>query len=199
MQETAFQTAFKAAMPGTMATYGPMVGAGLGIMGLTGGFQSKSGPGITAADRRGPSERIREEGSQKKYFVQGMPGVKYDQFGEPMYGESTPFTTQDPAFALPATIGGIQGVAPPMAVYNTPSGSFGSRRVAQPYNTASMYTNLMGPQRYSSGGQVEDKAAADKAAAARRIAAEADRVARLRARSNPGDLCCISMHCNSTD
>jgi hypothetical protein len=201
MQETAFQTAFKANMPGVMGTYGPMAGVGLGIMGLTGGFQSKSGPGITAEDRRGPSERIRAEGSQKKYFVQGMPGVKYDQFGEPLYGESTPFTTQDPSFALPATIGGIQGVAPPMAMYNTPSGSFGSRQVAQPYNTASMYTNLMGPQRYADGGQVQyfedggdvaptifgrntaanaaaDKAAADKAAADKAAKDAADRAER---------------------
>ncbi len=178
MQETAFQTAFKAAMPGIMGTYGPLAGVGLGIMGLTGGFESKSGPGITPADRRGPSERIRDEGSQKKYFVQGMPGVKYDQFGEPVYGESTPFTTQDPAFALPATIGGIQGVAPPMAVYNTPSGSIGSRQVAQPYNNANMYSNLMAPQRYADGGQVEDKAAADKAAADKAAKDAADRAAR---------------------
>jgi hypothetical protein len=142
-------------MPGTMATYGPMVGAGLGIMGLTGGFKADSGQGITAEDRKGPTERIREEGSQKQYFVQGLPGVKYDQFGEPVYGESMPFTTRDPAFALPATIGGIQGVAPPMAVYNTPSGSFGSRQVAQPYNNANMYSNLMAPQRYADGGQMQ--------------------------------------------
>ena len=159
MQETAYQTAFKAAMPGIMGTYGPIAATGLGIMGLAGGFQSKSGPGITAEDRKGPTERIREEGSQKKYFVQGLPGVKYDQFGEPLYGEASPFTTQDPYrstnFALPATIGGIQGVAPPMAVYNTPSGSIGSRQVAQPYNTASMYSNLMASQRYADGGQVQ--------------------------------------------
>jgi hypothetical protein len=199
MQETAFQTAFKTAMPGVMGTYAPMAGVGLGIMGLTGGFQSKSGPGITAEDRRGPTERIREEGSQKKYFVQGMPGVKYDQFGEPMYGESNPFTTQDPTFALPATIGGIQGVAPPMAMYSTPPGSFGSRQVAQPYNTASMYTNLMGPQRYAYGGQVQyfedggdvappppaaagktpEQIAADEAARVERVAqGERDRAAR---------------------
>jgi hypothetical protein len=186
MQETAFQTAFKAAMPGVMATYGPMAGVGLGIMGLTGGFQSKSGPGITPEDRRGPTERIREEGSQRKYFVQGLPGVRYDQFGEPIYGESNPFTTQDPFFAgsnfaLPSTIGGIPGVAPPMAVYNTPSDSFGSRQVAQPYNTASMYTNLMNPRRYAEGGSAD----ADRADRAAQRAA-ADRAKQMRRSQGSG-------------
>jgi hypothetical protein len=153
--------AYKSAMPGIMGTYGPAVGVGLGIMGLTGGFKADSGQGITAEDRKGPTERIREEGSQKQYFVQGLPGVKYDQFGEPVYGESTPFTTRDPYFsnssnfALPSTIGGVQGVAPPMAVYNTPTGAMGSRQVAQPYNNANMYSNLMAPQRYADGGQVQ--------------------------------------------
>jgi hypothetical protein len=144
-----------------MGTYGPMAAAGLGIMGLTGGFKADSGQGITAEDRKGPMQRMRDEGSQRQYFVQGLPGVKYDQFGEPVYGESTPFTTRDPYFsdssnfALPSTIGGVQGVAPPMAVYNTPTGAMGSRQVAQPYNTSSMYSNLMAPQRYADGGQVQ--------------------------------------------
>jgi hypothetical protein len=161
MLKTTYDNALKAAMPGIMGTYGPAVGAGLGIMALTGGFKADSGQGITAEDRKGPTERIREEGSQKQYFVQGLPGVKYDQFGEPVYGESTPFTTRDPYFsnssnfALPNTIGGVQGVAPPMAVYNTPTGAMGSRQVAQPYNNANMYSNLMAPQRYADGGDVQ--------------------------------------------
>jgi hypothetical protein len=147
---------YKSQLPGVMGTYGPMAAAGLGIMGLTGGFKADSGQGITAEDRKGPMQRMRDEGSQSQYFVQGLPGVKYDQFGEPIYGESVPFTTQDPSrtFALPQTVGGIQGVAPPMAMYSTPEGAIGGGQVAQPYNTAFMYSNLM-PRQYADGGAVQ--------------------------------------------
>jgi hypothetical protein len=147
---------YKSQLPGVMGTYGPMAAAGLGIMGLTGGFKADSGQGITAEDRKGPMQRMRDEGSQRQYFVQGLPGVKYDQSGEPIYGESVPFTTQDPSrtFALPQTVGGIQGVAPPMAMYSTPEGAIGGGQVAQPYNTAFMYSNLM-PRQYADGGAVQ--------------------------------------------
>jgi hypothetical protein len=125
---------------------------------LTGGFKAKSGEGITEAERKGPLATIREEGTQKQNFVQGLPGVNYNQFGEPIYGQSTPFTTEDPyrssGFALPETIGGIQGVAPPTVFYASPEGAIGSRRVEQPYNNPYMYSNLM-PRQYADGGAVQ--------------------------------------------
>jgi hypothetical protein len=161
MQEAAYQTAFKAAMPGVLGTYGPAVGAGLGIMGLAGGFDTKpvEGGPITQSLMKPVTQRIREGGTQRQMYMQGLPGVVYDEFGAPVFGQSTRLPTYDvPDYDY----GGFRSVGsssqPSMTlppVYNTPSGSIGSRQVAQPYNTSSMYTNLMGPQRYAGGGDVQ--------------------------------------------
>jgi hypothetical protein len=92
MQETAYQTAFKSAMPGVLGTYGPAVGAGLGIMALSGGFDSKpvQGGPITQSLMKPADQRIREKGTQSQMYMQGLPGVKYDEFGAPVFGQSTP-------------------------------------------------------------------------------------------------------------
>jgi uncharacterized protein YneF (UPF0154 family) len=83
----------------------------------------------------------------------------YDEFGAPVFGKSTRLPTYDvPDYDY----GGFRSFGsssqPSMTlppVYNTPSGSIGSRQVAQPYNTSSMYTNIMPPQGYAGGGQVQ--------------------------------------------
>jgi len=162
MQEAAYQTAFKSVMPGVLGTYGPAVGAGLGIMGLAGGFDTKpvQGGDITQSLMKPVTQRIAEEGTQRQMYMQGLPGVVYDEFGAPVFGQSTRLPTYDVpdydygGFNMSGAAAGGQGGMSLPPVYNTPSGSIGSRQVAQPYNTSSMYTNLMGPQRYADGGQV---------------------------------------------
>jgi hypothetical protein len=163
MQEAAYQTAFKSVMPGVLGTYGPAVGAGLGIMGLAGGFESKpvQGGPITQSLMKPVTQRIREGGTQRQMYMQGLPGVVYDEFGAPVFGQSTRLPTYDVpdydygGFNMSGAATGGQGGMSLPPVYNTPSGSIGSRQVAQPYNTSSMYTNLMGPQRYAGGGDVQ--------------------------------------------
>lgn len=181
MLDNAYQTAFKAAMPGTIATYGPMAAAGLGIMGLAGGFQSKpvQGGDITKSLMTPATDRIRQQGSERQFYIQGLPGVQYNDKGEPIAGG---FTGSLPTYDVPDYGGGMGpgGIMQLPTLYSTPAGAIGSRQIPQPYNTASMYTNLM--PRYAEGGDVQktpeqiaaEKAAADEAAAARaaQLAAE---------------------------
>jgi hypothetical protein len=155
-----YNKAFNAAMPGTLATYGPTIAAGTGIMALSGGFDTKpvQGGDITKSLMKPVTQRIAEEGTQRQMYMQGLPGVVYDEFGAPVFGKSTRLPTYDvPDYDY----GGFRSFGsssqPSMTlppVYNTPSGSIGSRQVAQPYNTSSMYTNIMPPQGYANGGQV---------------------------------------------
>jgi len=153
--------AAKANAPGILRTYGPAAVAGTGIMALSGGFDTKpvQGGDITQSLMKPVTQRIAEEGTQRQMYMQGLPGVVYDEFGAPVFGQSTRLPTYDvPDYDA----GGFRSFGPSSQpsmtlppVYNTPSGSIGSRQVAQPYNTSSMYTNLMGPQRYADGGQVQ--------------------------------------------
>jgi hypothetical protein len=79
MKEAAYQAAYKQAMPGMFAKYGPMTAAGLGIMGLAGGFQQREvkspysdlftgGPG-SAQDLLAKNPYL--------YYLQNLPGVTY--------------------------------------------------------------------------------------------------------------------------
>jgi hypothetical protein len=161
MTESLAQAA-KANAPGMLRTYGPAAVAGTGIMALSGGFDTKpvEGGDITKSLMKTADERIREKGTQRQMYMQGLPGVVYDEFGAPVFGQSTRLPTYDVpdydygGFNMSGAAAGGQGGMSLPPVYNTPSGSIGSRQVAQPYNTSSMYTNLMGPQRYADGGQV---------------------------------------------
>lgn len=159
MQEAAYQTAFKAAMPGIVGTYGPMTAVGLGALGAFGGFQSKpveSGP-ITGSLMKPVTQRIRESGTQRERYMQGLPGVVYDDMGAPVFGQSTRLPTYDVpdynygGFNTPGA--GGQGIMNLPTTYIPPAGAIGSRSVAQPYNTASMYSNLV-PRGYEDGGEV---------------------------------------------
>jgi len=160
--KTAYDKAYTAAMPGIFSTYAPITAAGLGVMGLAGGFspskpdESKLKPELL----KSATQRIAEQGKQKEYYVQNLPGVKYDEFGAPIYGSNNPLPTTPAAktptsnFNLPATIGGIG------SLYTPPPGTMGTQKpIAQPYNTASMYTNLMPPRRFADGGDVTSDAA----------------------------------------
>ena len=162
MKEAAYQKALSAASPGIFSTYAPITAAGLGVMGLAGGFspskpdESKIKPELL----KSATQRIAEQNKQKEYYVQNLPGVKYDEFGAPIYGAYNPLPTTPAAktptsnFNLPATIGGIG------SLYTPPPGTIGTQKpISQPYNTASMYTNLMPPQRFADGGDVTSDAA----------------------------------------
>lgn len=66
---------------GALRTYGPTAAAGIGALALTGGFEPKPQPeselGL-AEDLRKP---IDLSGKPRDYYVQDLPGVKYDEFG----------------------------------------------------------------------------------------------------------------------
>jgi hypothetical protein len=78
-----YQNAYSAAMPGTISTYAPMVGAGLGIAALSGGFKPK-----TVSPSQGSQDLMSGKATQdiisanpSRYITQGMPGVTYDASG----------------------------------------------------------------------------------------------------------------------
>jgi hypothetical protein len=158
-----YDSALKAAMPGVLSTYGPITAAGIGAIGAFGGFEAKDAEAskIKPELLKSATDRIAEKGKQKEYYVQNLPGVKYDEFGAPIYGQYNPLptapasTTPTSNFDLPRTIGGIG------SLYTPPSGTMGTQQpIAQPYNTASMYTNLMPPPppKYAEGGDVKPSA-----------------------------------------
>jgi hypothetical protein len=159
---SALAKAYSAAMPGIFSTYAPITAASLGVMGLAGGFKSTPAAAseMKSEMMKSATDRIAEKGKQKEYYVQNLPGVKYDEFGAPIYGQYNPLpttpasTTPTSNFDLPSTIGGIG------SLYTPPSGTMGTQQpIAQPYNTASMYTNLMPrPPGYAEGGDVRPSA-----------------------------------------
>lgn len=175
--------AYAAAMPGIMSTYGPITAAGIGAIGAFGGFKPSNPDPSTLKPEllKTATQRIEEQGKQKEYYVQGLPGVQYDEKGAPVYGQYTPLPTYEaPNFAGNYS-GGISSL-PNSQMYTPPPGVVGGNApVYQPYNTASMYSNLV-PRRYEEGGTVklptaEEKAAADKAAADKAAALAASQAA----------------------
>ena len=80
MREAAFQNAYKAAMPGMLATYGPATALGIGAIGAFGGFSPKAAPVSPFQDMLtgGPgSARDLLSKNPGRYYVQGLPGVNY--------------------------------------------------------------------------------------------------------------------------
>jgi hypothetical protein len=154
MQEAAYQQAFKSAMPGVLSTYGPMAAVGLGTMAAFGGFDSKpvQGGEITNSLMKPVTQRIQEGGTQRQMYMQGLPGVVYDDYGAPVFGQSTRLPTYDvPDYNSGGFGSQGQGIMNLPSVYIPPPGTIGSRRVEQPYNNADMYSNLV-PRGYADGG-----------------------------------------------
>ena len=158
MAESLAQAA-KANAPGILRTYGPAAVAGIGALSAFGGFDSKpvQGGAITNSLNTSAAERMRQAGTQRENYMQNLPGVVYDDKGEPVYGQATPFPTYtSPGFATAPSFnpGAMPSLyAPPMgSLTNTPGG------VAQPYNNSNMYSNLMSPsmapRRYADGGGI---------------------------------------------
>lgn len=150
-------TAYRAAMPGVVGTYAPAVGAGLGIMGLAGGFQTKppelSSSAQSLLDR--DKGRVTIEDRPDQFYIQGLPGVKYDERGKITGSTSwSPSATMDdvrvPARSLPGDTSAGMGLP---SIYNSGQGAMGfAPQIMQPYNTSSMYADWMQPRRLADGG-----------------------------------------------
>lgn len=152
----AMSVAAKELSPGILRTYGPAAVAGIGAMSAFGGFDSKpvQGGEITNSLMKPVTQRIQEAGTQRQMYMQGLPGVVYDDYGAPVYGQSTRLPTYDvPDYNSGGF--GSQGIMNLPSVYIPPPGTIGSRRVEQPYNNADMYSNLV-PRGYADGGTVTD-------------------------------------------
>lgn len=150
--------AAKANAPGILRTYAPAAVAGIGAMSAFGGFDSKpvQGGDITNSLMKPVTQRIREGGTQRQMYMQGLPGVVYDDYGAPVYGQSTRLPTYDvPDYNSGGFGSQGQGIMNLPSIYIPPPGTIGSRRVEQPYNNADMYSNLV-PRGYADGGTVTD-------------------------------------------
>jgi hypothetical protein len=93
--------------PGMLRTYGPGAAAVMGGIGLAGGFEPKPPPESEfAKDMRQP---IDLSGNPSAYYIQGLPGVKYDERGQ-IIG-STPWSPQQ-------TLSDVQVATPSYINYN---------------------------------------------------------------------------------
>jgi hypothetical protein len=154
IRAAAYQRAYEAAMPGVLGTYGPMIGAGLGIASLGGAFTpTPPQPTQMQSDinQRLADEKARVAANPGAYAPQGMErfGIKYNDRGE-IIG-SQPFNPQPTG---PTEVAGNYMPYTP-SPYMTPSGAIGSGTVYQPYNNANMY-NFM--PRYAAMGGIMSNA-----------------------------------------
>lgn len=187
MLETAYQTAYKNALPGVLSTYGPMAAAGIGALALGGGFKPTSAaPSTLRPELMKPvTQRIAEGGNQRNYYVQGLPGVKYDQFGAPIFGQNVPLPTFETGLGITALMnpkgyagGGLTGVSD-VAKRVIDANNFDSTAYlkANPDVAAAIAKGEIADayEHYTKFGQAEGRTAFDKAetaAAATTAAAE---------------------------
>jgi hypothetical protein len=156
----AMSAAKNALNPGMIAKYGPAVGLGVAALGLGGGFKSEPAtppgmvdPGITGETLIGQDPR--------KYVVQGMPGVRYDESGNiDRTGTGTVYQP-NPAFQSSQTFAtpqyGMPG-QPNYPIYTPPmmaAAPVAGNPVPQLYNTMGMYNFLPSNQpRYMADGGI---------------------------------------------
>ena len=145
--------------PGIMRSYGPMAAAGLGIMGLTGGFKQREveSPysGLFTGGAGSAADLMKKD--PYRYYIQGLPGVQYVN-GMPVFGPppgyqeggevlpsaeqigaqaalQTPMlTSMGPAPTSPVPVSGIGTLAAPTQVATPQFGGFGG------YSPAAMAT-----------------------------------------------------------
>jgi hypothetical protein len=88
------------------------------------------------------------------FYVQNLPGVKYDERGNIIGSQPwSPSATMDDIRVPAQGMSGMQRTLPPL--YVPEMGSMGSgQMISQPYNTSSMYGNLMPPRQFAAGGGV---------------------------------------------
>jgi hypothetical protein len=106
MLDAEYLRASKAAMPGIVSTYGPLAAAGIGALALGGGFKSAPAQPSALRDQlmKPVTQRIAEGGNQRNYYIQGLPGVKYDQYGAPIAGEYAPLQTFNTGLGIESLI-----------------------------------------------------------------------------------------------
>jgi hypothetical protein len=106
MLKTTYDNALKAAMPGILSTYGPATALGLGAIGLAGGFKATDAQPSAMRDElmKPVTQRIAEGGNQRNFYMQGLPGVKYDQYGAPIFGQYNPLPTFDTGLGIESLI-----------------------------------------------------------------------------------------------
>jgi hypothetical protein len=167
----AAEIASKAATPGFMGTYGPMIGTGLLAAGAMGGFKPKEVPGGTnGAVANNMSARLAAgqadvANNPGKYTPQGMEkfGIIYDDRGQIIGSkpwEPAPVgPTEIASNAIPYTpakpTGGIANLQPSQVpLYAPPTGAIGTQRqIPQYYNTSNMY-DFMGRPVYAAAGGI---------------------------------------------
>jgi hypothetical protein len=130
--------------PGIIRTYGPGIAAGLGATALMGGFKPPEMPESELQKKLSGTPGLDLiEADPSKYVIGNLPGVQYDERGN-IIG-STPYSppqTLDDIRVSAGTGPGqnmLNAYAPP--AYSPTAG--GGRSILQPYNTSSMYANLM--------------------------------------------------------
>lgn len=150
----ALAEAGKALNPSVFRSYGPAVGAGLGIMALSGGFKpSPVPPSQLAQQLRGTPGLDLIKQSPGQYLTQGLPGVQYDASGN-IVGSIPWSPSATMADVRVASSAAQNPFAPPApSIYSPPPGALGqAQQIAQLYNNPYMYTNLMGPQMNAAQG-----------------------------------------------
>jgi len=126
----ASKAAIEQATPGIMRTYGPAVGAGIAALGAAGGFEPKPPPPSEFAKEMRQPIDLSE--SPEKYYVQGLPGVQYNERGE-IIGSSAwspSETMQDVQVTTPSyinympasySLSDVQAATPSYVNYQTPA------------------------------------------------------------------------------
>lgn len=149
----ALAEAGKTLNPGLMRSYAPMVAAGLGVSGLMGGFkQGEVRPSQMLLDFEKRDQRWGDvESTPSQYYPQNLPGVRYDDRGAIIGSVPWSPTATMEDVRVPA----VQN--PPLAMnmgtmYTPAPGALGQApQIFQPYNTSSMYSNLMNPRQTGYG------------------------------------------------
>ena len=93
--------------PGILRTYGPAAAAGIAALSAFGGFKPTTVPQSELKTQllKPATQRIAEQGQQRQYYIQNLPGVKYDQYGAPTYDTGLGITSVMPRkFAAGGTV-----------------------------------------------------------------------------------------------
>jgi hypothetical protein len=151
--------AAKVMSPGIMRTYGPGIAAGIAATKAFGGFDTQ--PTTPSAARSDVEDRLAKERAEVannpgKYVPQGIPGLVYNDRGEIIGSKpwSSTATINDvrvdtPDYVpRPTNVMGSNYQLPQNTLTSRP----GNQSIYQPYNTASMYSNIMPPLAYADGG-----------------------------------------------
>ena len=155
--DKALELAKDSMSPGMIRTYAPAVAAGIGAIGLAGGFNPKqpSAP----KDMYGTPGLDLINADPKKYIVQNLPGIEYTPEGNIAGSRSwAPSQTMADIRVNPVTTEGtnLRGTiyTPPLYAPTAAGGA----PIQQPFNTASMY-NFM-PRYAANGGMMSGGIAA---------------------------------------